>query len=106
MKISNSVMAVLVALVLILASGCASSGGGPAASSASSSSAASSSVAIKQPPMTSYMSSQVGTPNELSPIAPPEARDVRKVGDQWMCVINGRNMIFNDASACWEPHNK
>jgi hypothetical protein len=101
MKIHFSVMAVVAAMWLILASGCASSSGEPSVSPAPS--AASS---LQQPPMTSYMRSQVGTPNELSPIAPPEARNVRKVGDHWMCDINGRSMIFNDAGAGWEPHTQ
>ena len=101
MKIYYSVMAVVAAMWLILASGCASS-----AVESSSSPAPSAASTLQQRPMTSYMRSQVGTPNELSPIAPPEARNVRKVGDHWMCDINGRGMIFNDASACWEPHNQ
>jgi hypothetical protein len=99
MKIHFSVMAVAAAMCLILVGGCASSAGESSASPA-----ASAASSIKQPPMTSYMQSQVGTPNELSPIAPPEAKNVRKVGDHWMCVINGRDMIFNDAGSCWEPH--
>jgi hypothetical protein len=103
MKMHFSVMAVVAAMWLILASGCASS---PEQSSSPPPAAASGAIAIKQPPMTSYMQSQVGTPNELSPMAPPEARNVRKVGDHWMCEINGRSMIFNDAGACWEPHNQ
>ena len=58
---------------------------------------------LEQPPMTDYMRSQVGTPNELSPLAPAEARNVHKEGGQWTCEINGQVMIYNDAASCWEP---
>jgi len=53
--------------------------------------------------MTSHMKSAVGTPDELSPIAPAEARNVRKVGNQWMCDLNGQVMVYNSASGQWEP---
>ena len=97
-KIHLSGMAVVASMLLILASGCASSSVEP-----SSSKAPSSVISIEQPPMTDYMRSQIGTPNELSPIAPAEARNVRKVGNQWMCDLNGQAMVFNDAAARWEP---
>jgi len=58
---------------------------------------------IAQPPMTSYMRSTVGTPDELSPLAPPEARNVHKVGNHWTCEINGQPMVYNDAASRWEP---
>jgi hypothetical protein len=58
---------------------------------------------IEQPPMTSYMRSQVGTPDELSPLAPAEARNVHKEGSQWLCELNGQVMIYNDAASRWEP---
>jgi hypothetical protein len=58
---------------------------------------------IEQLPMTPYMRSAVGTPNELSPVAPEEARKVRKVGNQWTCEINGQPMVYNDAASRWEP---
>jgi hypothetical protein len=58
---------------------------------------------IEQPPMTSYMKSAVGTPDELSPIAPAEAKNVKKVGNRWTCEINGQYMVFNDATSRWEP---
>lgn len=58
---------------------------------------------LEQPPPTSYMRSQVGTPNELSPLAPAEARNVHKEGGQWTCEINGQVMIYNDAASRWEP---
>ena len=58
---------------------------------------------IEQPPRTSYMQSKVGTPEELSPLAPPEAKKVCKVGNQWTCEINGQPMVYNEATARWEP---
>jgi hypothetical protein len=83
-QIYLSGMAVAVAM-LIFAGGCASSS------------------ALDQPAPTSQMQSAVGTPNELSPMAPAEARNVRKVGNQWMCDLNGQAMVYNAASAKWEP---
>ena len=61
---------------------------------------------IEQPPMTPYMQSTVGTPNELSPLAPAEARKVRKVGNQWTCEINGQPMVYNEAASRWEAKQK
>ncbi len=84
-KIHLSGMAVAAALLMLLAGGCASSS------------------TLEQPAPTSQMQSAVGTPNELSPMAPPEARNVRKVGNQWMCDINGQVMVYNGASQKWEP---
>ena len=86
-KVHLSGMAVVASMLIILASGCASS----------------SSSSLEQPPKTNYMKSAVGTQNELSPIAPAAARNVRKVGNQWMYDQNGQVMVFNDASGKWEP---
>jgi hypothetical protein len=61
---------------------------------------------IQQPPKTSYMQSRVGTPDELSPIAPAEAKKVCKVGNQWTCEINGQPMVYNEAASRWEPKQK
>jgi hypothetical protein len=61
---------------------------------------------IEQPPKTSYMQSTVGTPDELSPVAPAEARKVCKVGNQWTCEINGQLMVYNEGAARWEPKQK
>jgi hypothetical protein len=61
---------------------------------------------IVQPPKTPYMQSTVGTPDELSPLAPAEARKVRKVGNQWTCEINGQPMVYNEAASRWEPQRK
>jgi len=58
---------------------------------------------IEQPPMTSYMRSVVGTPDELSPLAPAEAKNVQKVGKRWTCEIHGQPMVYNDAASRWEP---
>ena len=61
---------------------------------------------IVQPPKTGYMQSTVGTPDELSPMAPAEARKVRKVGNQWTCEINGQPMVYNEAASRWEPQSQ
>ena len=96
-KVHLSEMALAASMLFIVAGGCASS-------SSSSSKAQSSVLSIEQPPMTDYMRSQIGTPNELSPIAPAEARNVRKVGNHWLCDLNSQVMVFNDASGKWEPN--
>jgi len=88
-KINLYGMALAASLFLVLTSGCASS-----------------EAPLVQPAKTSYMQSAVGTPNELSPLAPPEARNIRKVGQQWLCEVNGRTMIYSDAAACWQPQQK
>jgi len=61
---------------------------------------------IVQPTQTPYMRSTVGTPDELSPLAPAEARKVRKVGNQWTCEINGQPMVYNEAASRWEPQSQ
>ncbi len=94
-------MARLVSLLIILGSGCASAPVAPPPSPAQPSG-----VFIEQVPITGYMRSQVGTPNELSPLAPAEARNIRKVGDGWCCDLNGQGMVFNSANSCWEPQQK
>jgi hypothetical protein len=98
-KIYLSGMAV--AALIIWAGGCASPALQPASSKTPSAL-----IAIEQPPMTDYMRSQIGTPNELSPIAPAEARNVRKDGNRWRCDLNGQGLVFNEASSCWEPQTK
>jgi hypothetical protein len=60
-------------------------------------------IRVEQAPTTSYMRSQVGTPDELSPLAPAHATNVRKVGDQWLCEVNGQTMGFDAGTSCWEP---
>ncbi len=98
MQVKNypSVLAAAASMLLLWASGCASS----------SSSLPSSSSSVEQPaqlPMTDYMRSKVGSPEELSPIAPAEARNVRKVGNQWLYDLNGQVWVYNEAAARWEP---
>lgn len=88
-KIHFSGMAVVAAMLLILASGCASS-----------------SQQLEQTPMTNYMKSVVGTPDELSPLAPSEARNLRKVGNNWLCDQNGQVMVYNAVTGQWEPQKK
>jgi hypothetical protein len=58
---------------------------------------------VQQPETTPYMRSQVGTPNELSPLAPPGASHLRKVKGQWLCDLNGRTMVYNPATSNWVP---
>jgi hypothetical protein len=91
MKLKNHFagMALAAALLIMLGSGCASS---PSQ--------------IQQPPPTSYTRSTVGTPDELSPQAPGTAQNVRKVGGHWQCEVDGKIMVYNDATACWEPRQK
>ena len=88
-KIHLPGMAVVASMLLLLASGCASS-----------------SQQLEQPAMTSHMKSAVGTPDELSPLAPPEAKNIRKVGNQWMCDMNGQVMRYNAATSLWEIMQK
>ncbi len=78
--------AMVVSIFIILANGCASS-----------------SPELVQPPATSHMQSAVGTPDEMSPLAPPEARNIRKVGNQWRCDVNGQVKVYNAATGRWEP---
>jgi hypothetical protein len=89
LKTLFSGMAVSASLAMLLCSGCASS---PST--------------IQQPEPTSYMKSAVGTPDELSPLAPAEGKNVRRVGGHWVCDVNGRTMVYNSASSSWEPQKK
>ena len=89
MKFYFSGLAVLASLLLSLASGFAAS-----------------SQQLEQPTVTDYMKSKVGTPDELSPLAPAEARNVRKVGNHWFCDLHVQVMVYNDASARWEPQKE
>lgn len=86
-KIRLAVMAVAASLLLSLASGC-----GP--------------QTIEQPKPTSYTKSTVGTPDEMCPLAPGEAKNIRKVGNQWSCELHGQTMIYNDATSRWEPQGQ
>lgn len=102
-QINLAMLAATAALLLILAGGCASYSGGSSSASSrvSSSAAAPGAISIPQPPMTAYMRSQIGTPNELSPLAPGDAKNVHKVGDHWVCDLNGQTYTFNGAA--WVP---
>jgi hypothetical protein len=98
-QINPALLAAAASLMIILLGGCASSAGGPSASA--SSAGPSGAISVQQVPMTPYMRSQIGTPNELSPLAPGNARNIRKVGGQWLCELNGQTYIFNGAD--WVP---
>ncbi len=81
-------MILVTSLLLTLGLGCASS------------------EPIKQPEPTSYTRSTVGTADEMCPLVPGEARNVRKVGNQWLCDLHGQTMVYNDAAQRWEPKQK
>jgi hypothetical protein len=98
-KINVFMMVVVVSWLIIAAAGCASSPAAPLASPAQPAV-----LRLQQPGMTDYMRSRVGTPEELSPLAPAEARNVRKVGDHWICEINGQTLVFDGAT--WVPQSK
>lgn len=89
MKFYLSGTALAAFMLIILVGGCASS-----------------SSPLVQPAETSHMKSVVGTPEELSPLAPPEAKNIRKVGNQWVCDVNGKTMVYDNAKSCWEPQKK
>jgi hypothetical protein len=78
-------MAVVASLLTILGSGCASSSG------------------YNNPDVEATKQRTQGTPDELSPLAPVGGQNVRKVGNQWTCELNGRVMIYNDATSSWQP---
>jgi hypothetical protein len=98
-KIYFPSLAAAVSILLLWGSGCASSPSGP-----SSPQTRGSGIYVEQVPITAYMRSQEGTPNELSPIAPSQARNIRKDGNRWLCEINGQTHAFDHASSCWQPH--
>ena len=81
-------MAAAASLLIILGSGCGSSS------------------AYKNPDVEATKQRTQGTADELSPLAPAEARKVRKVGNQWTCEINGQPMVFNEAASRWEPKQR
>ena len=81
-------MAVVASLLTILGSGCASSSG------------------YKNPDVEATTKRTAGTVDELSPLAPVGATNVKRVGKQWTCEQNGRVMIYDDAASCWRPGQK
>jgi hypothetical protein len=97
MQIKLGLFMVMAAALLLILPGCASAPAGPPSSQAQAG------IFVEQVPVTSYMLSQVGTPNELSPLAPAEGRNVRKVGNRWFCDLGGRPHVFNSATSRWEP---
>ena len=60
----------------------------------------------KNPEVETTKQRTAGTADELSPVAPVGATNVKKVGNQWTCEQNGRTMIYNDAASKWEPQPK
>ena len=75
-------------LLLFLGSGCATSSG------------------YKNPDVETTKQRTAGTSDELSPLAPVGATNVKRVGNQWTCEQNGRVMIYDDAASCWQPRQK
>jgi len=87
-KVYLAGMTVATLLLLSLGSGCAPSSG------------------YKNPDVEATKQRTAGTSDELSPLAPVGAINVKKVGNQWTCEQNGRLMIYNDAASCWTPKQK
>ena len=81
-------LAVAALLLLFLGSGCATSSG------------------YKNPDVETTKQRTTGTSDELSPLAPVGAINVKRVGKQWTCEQNGRVMIYDDAASCWQPRQK
>ncbi len=87
-KIYLARMAVAASLLVVLGSGCASPS------------------TYKNPDVEANKQRTMGTADELSPLAPVGATNVKRVGNQWTCEQNGRVMIYNDAASCWQPQAK
>ena len=81
-------MAVAASLLVVLANGCASPS------------------TYKNPDVEANKQRTMGTTDELSPLAPVGAPNVKRVGNQWTCEQNGRVMIYNDAASSWQPQQK
>ena len=81
-------LAVAALLLLSLGSGCATSSG------------------YKNPDVETTKQRTAGTSDELSPLAPVGATNVKRVGNQWTCEQNGRVMIYDDAASSWQPRQK
>ena len=84
-KLAGIALSASLGIILGMGSGCASSRPRPRFPRPSRRG-----LAIKQDPMTSYMQSQVGTPNELSPLAPAEATNIKKVAAAGPATCTGR----------------
>ena len=87
-KVYLAGMAVVASLLTILESGCASSS------------------TYKNPDVEATKQRTLGTPDELSPLAPVGGQNVRKVGNRWICELRGQTMVYNDAASKWEPQPK
>jgi hypothetical protein len=87
-KIYLAGMALAASLLIMWGIGCASSSG------------------YKNPDVEITKQRTMGTPDELSPLAPVGATNVKKVGNQWTCEQNGRVMIYNEPASCWQPQQK
>ena len=81
-------LAVAALLFLFLGSGCATSSG------------------YKNPDVETTKQRTAGTSDELSPMEPVGATNVKRVGNQWTCEQNGRVMIYDDAASCWQRRQK
>ena len=81
-------LAVAALLLLFLGSGCGTSSG------------------YKNPDVEATKQRTAGTSDELSPMAPVGATNVKRVGNQRTCEQNGRVMIYDDAASCWQPRQK
>jgi uncharacterized lipoprotein len=81
-------LAVAALLLLFLGSGCGTSSG------------------YKNPDVEATKQRTAGTSDELSPMAPVGATNVKRVGNQWTCEQNGRVMIYDDAASGWQPRQK
>ena len=87
-QVQFAAMAVVASLLIMLAGGCASSS------------------EYKNPDVEATKQRTLGTADELSPQAPPGACNVRKVGNQWICDLNGRTMVYNGAANRWDAQQK
>jgi hypothetical protein len=81
-------MALAASLLILVGSGCAPASG------------------YKNPDVEATTQRTKGTADELSPVAPVGATNVKRVGSKWTCEQNGRTMIYDDAASCWKPASK
>jgi hypothetical protein len=87
-KVQLAGMAASAVLLTILAGGCVTASG------------------YKNPDVETTKQRTLGTADELSPQAPGGACNVKKVGNQWTCELNGKTMVYNDAANRWEARQK
>jgi hypothetical protein len=60
----------------------------------------------KNPDVETTKQRTAGTSDELSPLAPVGATNVKRVGNKWTCEQNGQVMIYDDAASRWQPRQK